>query len=159
MTLCSLFKPAVSIFSHARRRESISPYGTSGYVDTHMRGDDGLALNSPLRRFFTRAQAGAVAWPGVRPRGAGLTALILAGWRFSQRRGAAIQHWNGSRGRFRQKPGRERKPRRRMRHPHHQIHEPHARQEAVRSGNGAKGRWLQIAYEGESQEDWHGGKL
>jgi hypothetical protein len=48
--------------SFPRKRESISPYGTSGYMDPRMRGDDGLALNSPCQSlfadFFTRSQAG-----------------------------------------------------------------------------------------------------
>jgi hypothetical protein len=48
--------------SFPRKRESIYPYGTSGYMDPRMRGDDGLALNlvchSLLADFFTRSQAG-----------------------------------------------------------------------------------------------------
>ena len=47
--------------SFPRKRESIYPYGTSGYMDPRMRGDDGLALNlvchSLLADFFTRSKA------------------------------------------------------------------------------------------------------
>jgi hypothetical protein len=86
-------------------------------------------------------------------------ARILPRGRLGKRRCAAVQRWRDRRRRLRQQLGREREPWRGMRDRHHQIHEPHARQEAVRSGNGAKRRWLQIAYDGESQEDWHGGKL
>ena len=48
--------------SFLRRRESISLYGTSGWMYPPIRGDDGLALNSARHSlfadFFTRSFAG-----------------------------------------------------------------------------------------------------
>ena len=51
-----------SAASFPRRRESISPYGTSCWMDPRIRGDDGLAPNSGCQSlfadFFTRASEG-----------------------------------------------------------------------------------------------------
>ena len=51
--------------SFPRKRESISPYRTSCWIDPRLRGDDGLALNStrhsPFADFFTRSCAGMTA--------------------------------------------------------------------------------------------------